>query len=254
MNKFKTSAAIAFIIKFSSMGLALLLNLFLARVLKIDDFGIFIYAFSATRLLSIAGNFGLNKLLIREIAIYESREQWFLIKTILNWSDSVVILTSSLLTAIAILLSSIIFTGDKQAIFSGLSICLISLPIISLASLRSATLKGFRAVNRALIPESLISPTITIIIPALIYLINPDNLTVQNVILCYVFSTIISLASVKHLLRTSLKRKAYYSTLRRKSQLCAEKQRVYKIPKKGMDKERISLSDGKCSTNNFRKS
>jgi O-antigen/teichoic acid export membrane protein len=192
MRKLRTEAIITFLIKISSILLGLALNIFLARVLDVEKFGIFVYAISATRLLGFAGNVGLNKLLVREVAIYDAKEKWYAIHSILKWSDILVIVVSVTLTAIAVIVSRLFAVehlDQSKELLMGLSLCLITLPVFSLNSLRSAALKGFHYVHSALLPEFIVYPLLTLLICIFLFIIDRNLLTVNNAIIANIVSS-----------------------------------------------------------------
>ncbi len=153
-----------FALKVASTALSFLISLLLARLLGTTGYGAYAYAMAWVSLLSILSIIGLDKLLVREIAIYNTRSAWDLMRGLLRWANLAGLLVSlgfALLTGIIIW----ILRGHLELhITSTLWIGLIMLPLVVLMRLRQAAMRGLQHVVVGQLPEVLIMPVFFIIL------------------------------------------------------------------------------------------
>jgi O-antigen/teichoic acid export membrane protein len=162
------------------MTLSFLTSIILARWLGENGFGVYTYAMTWSALLGIPATLGFNNLLVREVAIYNSQLAWGLIRGLLQFANAIVFIVSSLMALIAIAI--ILHWGQYSQLDLLPSLCLamISLPLVSLISLRIATMKGLHRVVLGQMPEKLLAPLVFIFltISCSWFLRNQGNITV----------------------------------------------------------------------------
>lgn len=189
-------------LKIITTGLAFLLNILLARTLGPEGLGTYALLIAWIGFLGLPAKLGFHQLLIREVAIYSSNEQWSLLKGILKRSYQIV---ASLSIALIILVSSATWqlNTDSQ-IHSTLLISLIALPFISIEKLSQSAMVGLHKVIQGQIPQSLFSPCLMLTLTLICHIFARDNLTPKLVITCYVFvaatTALISLFQLIHAL------------------------------------------------------
>jgi O-antigen/teichoic acid export membrane protein len=162
------------------MTLSFLTSIILARWLGKNGFGVYTYAMTWPALLGIPATLGFNNLLVREVAIYNSQSAWGLMRGILQCADAIVFIVSSLMALVAI---SIILNWGQFShpdLLPSLCLAMISVPFVSLISLRLATMKGIHRVVLGQIPEKLLAPLVFIILTISFswFLRNQENITV----------------------------------------------------------------------------
>jgi len=133
-------------IKIGASFLALVVSVLLVRFLGAEGYGVYAYVYAIICLVSIPTTAGLPTLIVREVAVYYSKEQWSLMLGILRFSDFVVFLVS-----LSVLLLAVLFLYINQNILSADEIetaiwGLLLLPIMTLGMLRGASLQGLRKV------------------------------------------------------------------------------------------------------------
>lgn len=89
-------------IKALSTLTGLLLAIALARVLGIEQFGIYAFCFSLISLLATPAQLGLPNLVTRETAKADASGDWSMMRGIWRWSSGVAGLLSALLAAVGI--------------------------------------------------------------------------------------------------------------------------------------------------------
>jgi O-antigen/teichoic acid export membrane protein len=162
------------------MTLSFLTSIILARWLGKNGFGVYTYAMTWPALLGIPATLGFNNLLVREVAIYSSQSAWGLMRGLLQWANAIVFIVSSLMALVAIAI--ILNWGQVREpdLLPSLCLAMISLPIVSLTSLRLATMTGLHRVVLGQMPENLLAPLVFIILTISSYwfLRNQENITV----------------------------------------------------------------------------
>ena len=81
------NAGSTFTLKVASTALIFLMNLLLAHLLGTTGYGTYAYALAWFSIVSVLSVFGLDKLLLREMAVYKTRSSWQLMSGLLRWSN-----------------------------------------------------------------------------------------------------------------------------------------------------------------------
>ncbi len=157
-KNFIKAATGSFGIKVSSISLAFVTSLILARLLQTKDFGIYTYALAWANLLSIPATLGFDKLLIREASVYKARAEWTLMRGILGWTNSIVLIASTGLAILAGIAAWIIYGSSNPLTMWAILVGLFALPINSLRNVRLGAMQGLSKVVLAMVPELLVSP------------------------------------------------------------------------------------------------
>ncbi|TYT69738.1 flippase [Microcystis aeruginosa] len=146
------------------MTLSFLTSIILARWLGKNGFGVYTYAMTWPALLGIPATLGFDNLLVREVAIYSSQSAWGLMRGLLQWANAIVLIVSSLIALVAIAIILNLGQVSEPQMIASLCVAMISLPVISLTSLRLATMQGLHRVVLGQMPENLLAPLLFIII------------------------------------------------------------------------------------------
>lgn len=149
--------------------LAFAAALLLARLLGAARYGAYAWAIAWVTVLSIAGKLGMDRLLVRDIAVYATAENWPALRGILRRSTQWVIGAS---LAIAAATAAIVLAlGDEPApLRDALLISLAMLPLVSLVGLYQGGLQGLRQVVLALVPDQLLRPGLFIVLVLTVWL------------------------------------------------------------------------------------
>lgn len=130
----------------------------LARILGPEGYGIYAYAFALITLFSIPAQFGLPTLLVRNIATYQVREQWGLMRGILLRANQAVLLLSLALVFVSGIAAWAFAGNFDTEQLTTFAWALVLLPLIALGNLRGAALRGLRRVIEGQLPEQLVRP------------------------------------------------------------------------------------------------
>jgi len=152
------------ILKVTAMGLGFLINVFLARLLGAAGYGVYAYVWSMITFLSIPAAFGLPQLLVRNIASYQTKEEWSFLKGLLHFADRTVLVTSLILaTFLGLgiwLFSDRIGTQTRDTFL----IALLLLMFMSLLQIRQMSLQGLGRIVQGQMLMSFVRPILFILI------------------------------------------------------------------------------------------
>jgi O-antigen/teichoic acid export membrane protein len=164
-------------LKIVSTGLSFIIGLLLARLLGTTGYGAYAYAMTWVGLLAVPGALGLDRLLVREVAIYETKSEWCLMKGLLRWANQMVLIVSAGLALLAALISCVFVSHQDSLMLVSFWVALVSLPLITLIRVRQAVLRGFNRVIAGQLPEMLIQPILFICFIGAAYMFFGRGLT-----------------------------------------------------------------------------
>ena len=170
-------------------------SIILARMLGAKEFGIYSIIMAAAALGATIAALGLPNLITREVAKYETREQWSSLKGLLlvvhRWSITTGLL---LLTLTAITL----FVGWPIDGLSWIIVipAMLITPIMALSQIRASILRGLHLVVLADIPDLLVRPVLLLVFVGVIYLTKGHAVASDAVgfqLVCYMLAFLIGL-------------------------------------------------------------
>ena len=135
-------------LKVANMVLGLALSIVLARSLEPSGYGIYAAAMAVVALLGVPAQLGLQNLLVREVAAYELREEWPLLRGLLHFGFLVVIGTTVVVLAGAGIFAFGYGSRFDQEEVTTMLWGLTLLPFLALGGLRGAALRGLRRVTQ----------------------------------------------------------------------------------------------------------
>lgn len=141
--------------------LALIAALLLARLLGAERYGAYSWAIAWVTVLSIPGKLGMDRLLVRDIAIYATSENWPALRGLIRRSTQWVIATSVAI-GVGTAIVSLTLRLSQPTLREALLVGLLMLPFVSLVGLYQGGLQGFRRVVIALAPEQIARPVLFI--------------------------------------------------------------------------------------------
>ena len=151
----------------SSKIFVLLSSILLARWLGADGFGIYASLIAAALVLGVIAQLGLPTLLIRNLPVYEVREEWGRMRGLLQQSNLVVVAASLLLAVIATVIAwnagDNLSTTERHAWLWAAALVLVA----SLNTMSASALRGLRRVVSAQVSDALIVPGLLFLLVAL---------------------------------------------------------------------------------------
>ena len=199
------SAAATFCLKVVATLLSFISSVLLARMLRANGYGIYAYAWAWISFLSIPAVLGLDRLLVREIAVYRHQSAWGLLRGLLHWANSIVLYVSTGLALLAGCIAWALAGHTDSQMLRAFLVALPALPLTTLTRLRQAAMQGFHHIVAGQLPEALVQPAffITLIIGA--YLLLGAGLTASWVVGMSVAATAASFLIGAGLLRKILR-------------------------------------------------
>ena len=180
-------------LRVAATALGFITSILLARLLGVVQFGIYTYAFAWVRFLNFPATFGLDNLLVREIAVCQTHSRWRLARGLLEWTNKIVLLLSGSIATIAIAIAiGLDLYSDPQMLWSFV-LAMLMLPIMTLRNLRLATMRGLHHIVIGLVPEYIVAPLLIVILTAGAYFVLGENLTAAWAMGMRLAATIITL-------------------------------------------------------------
>jgi O-antigen/teichoic acid export membrane protein len=214
-----TNSIGSFGLKVSYALLTFISTLIFTRLIGTQGYGTYAYVISIITLLSIFSTLGIEKLLVREIAIYKSTESWGLMKGIIRWSNRVVFLSSSVISVISGIVILNLNSIIEKPIFTGLLISLFCLPLISIRNVRLSILSGLDKIILGLLPEYVLFPALTILISCIAYVFFRPHIGSNIILIVHLISTIITFCVGSNFLISNLPREVYVAEPQLKSNI-----------------------------------
>jgi O-antigen/teichoic acid export membrane protein len=152
----------SFIIKFIGVGLLFLSQIILARFCGKDQYGFYTYALSWLVILTIITKLGFETSLLRFIPEFQVRSDWGRLRGIIRSSSQFVTIISIFIVLIGNLTIWMFNEVMAPELIKPLRIMLVVLPFYTLTFLRQATLRAFKNVVLAQLPENIIRPMVLV--------------------------------------------------------------------------------------------
>ena len=178
-----------FSLRLTYTGLAFIINVVLARLLGVDEFGMYAYAFTWVSLLGLITTVGLENLMVRQVALYKSQESWGLLRGLLRRADHIVLGISS---GVALLAIAISWKNSSVTLFLVFCVAMIGLPPAALRNLRRGAMDGLSMVALGCLPENVIAPILFIFITGIAAIGLGSKLTAMSVIGIYSLITLVT--------------------------------------------------------------
>ena len=161
-----------FVINCLGLTLSFVLQLLLTNSLGLGQYGIFAWVYSWLSVALLCCCFGYDTALVRFVATLREHAEWSTLKGLLHQSNSQGFVAAALVALLTA--STVILWGDLngELKLTILIACLV-LPVLVLATLRQAVLRGLKLVAWARVPDTILRPTLAIIGIALTWLILP---------------------------------------------------------------------------------
>lgn len=166
---FARGASRAFLGKVLGMGLGFVLQVFMARMLGVDEFGFYMYALAWVSIAMMLALLGYDTAVLRFIARYQAQQDWGKLRGALRHAMQWVLAAGLVATALAFLL--IWLLGDRLE--PGLAPVMFAaaplIPLFALSSLRQSALRGYKQVFRAELPDSVFRPLLIMALVAALW-------------------------------------------------------------------------------------
>jgi O-antigen/teichoic acid export membrane protein len=154
----------------------------LARSLNASGYGIYTYVMTWISVLSVLAGMGLDKLLVRDIAAYQTTSAWPTVGGLLRWATRVGLFASLGLSATAVAVSWALVPRANAYWLPIFWTALISLPVLTLMRVQQAAMQGLNQVVVGQLPGMLFHPSLFIVLIGSASLFSKEYLTAQMMV------------------------------------------------------------------------
>lgn len=203
-NRLVKGVAGAFGLRLVYTGLTFLTGILLAKVLGASGYGTYIYAVGWAYLLSVPATMGFDNFVVREIAVYQKRADWGLMRGILSWANKAVLLTSVSVALVAMAVAYFLVEDVRSQPFIGFCIAISLMPALSLRNVRRGAMRGLHQITKGLLPELLIDPLILVALTVGAYWVLKDDINALWIVGFYGVGTGVTLVIISQFLRQAL--------------------------------------------------
>lgn len=153
------SASATAVLQGASNAMSFVLSVLLARSLGSGGYGLYALAFAWATFLMIPAILGLDRFLVRGIAVYEVENQWSLMRGLLRRTNQLVLLSA---TVIAVAGSATATLWLSPSLRTPFCVAMLLIPITTLTLLRQGAMQAIGRVVTGQLPEYLIRPLLII--------------------------------------------------------------------------------------------
>jgi O-antigen/teichoic acid export membrane protein len=141
--------------------LSVVVSIVLARVLGVENYGVYAYALSLISLLEVLAQMGYPVLLVREVAKFAPQDNWSSLYAILRWASVLTLTLGLVLGAAGVLLGSVAgpVPGSRVLLLT-LVFAMAVMILDTQTAIRSAVLRGLKHVAESLVPTALVRPLV----------------------------------------------------------------------------------------------
>ncbi|MGH7619079.1 MAG: flippase [Gemmatimonadaceae bacterium] len=151
-------------------GIAFVVTILLARLLGASGLGAYSYALAWVSLLGAPAILGMDQLLVREVAGYQHRREWGLLKGVVQSATRIVLAVSLPLVVGSAVVAWTLRNATEPETVPTLLVSLVLIPLIALTRVRQATLQGLHRVVVGSVPERLVLPGILAVLLAVAWI------------------------------------------------------------------------------------
>lgn len=138
------------------LALAFVTGVLLARMLGPAGYGSYAFAMAWISVLAIPAALGSDRLVVREVAAYRAQSAWGMFSGFRQWMTRSVVLASVGLALSSALAFAVLADRPLSQDFRVLGVALFLLPLLSLTTVRDATVQGLNHVVAGQLPEGLV--------------------------------------------------------------------------------------------------
>ena len=152
------NAAGMFGLKIAYSLVAFSLGILLARALEPAGYGSYTYATSWAVFLGVPAALGLDKFLVRQVAVTRDRQDWPHFRGLMATAYRAGLTSSFLFGGVAAVIAALAWRAGHRDAASAVLVGLLLVPILTLMKIRQAALTGLGQVVRGQWPEMLVQP------------------------------------------------------------------------------------------------
>jgi O-antigen/teichoic acid export membrane protein len=171
-----------------ALALGFVTNIVLARMLGVNEYGVFTYILAWVGLLSAVGVFGLDRLLVRDIAVYNGQKSWGLLRGILGWSHLLSLSISIGIVALGVTLGRFGSGQLGTELVAMLPVAGAFLICIVMIRISGSALQGFHRIVSGQVGETVVQPVMGLLLIVVAGILWHWKLVAPHVLALYVVS------------------------------------------------------------------
>lgn len=153
------SASATLILQGFSLLMGFVISVLLARLLGGAAYGRYVYALAWASVLALPAILGLDRFLVRGIAVYEVEQKWQLMRGLLRRTNQLVLLSSSIIASAGCVVATMWLSGSLRW---PLCVAMLFIPLTTLTLIRQGAMQAIGRVVTGQLPEYVIRPLITL--------------------------------------------------------------------------------------------
>lgn len=154
---FSRGIAVLLIIQLAGLGLAYLAQIFFARWLGAEQYGIYTFLLALTTILAVLPALGLPEAVLRFVPQYVARAEWEFFRGLI-WRSWQLVVGLGILVAGAAWLVWEAFAVPGQTFAAAFAVGMLLVPLIALQNLQLGLARGIQQLTRAFAPMMLLRP------------------------------------------------------------------------------------------------
>ncbi|MBW3631878.1 MAG: flippase [Chloroflexi bacterium] len=194
------AAAGTFALRVLATGATFALNVFVARLLGADGFGVVSYVIAWANLLAVPAVLGMDVLVMRSVAAWAGQRRWPEIHGLLSFSR-LAVLAASLSAAAGASIIAVVIGDFRDPATRTLVLGMTLVPLIALIRLNQGAMRGLHYVVRGQLAELVTRPFATLVLVSAAAMFFGPALDAAGVMSAHVVAAIIALAFGVTLLR-----------------------------------------------------
>ena len=159
---FGKKVAGSFGIKIGGMGITFLLQVYLARILGVEQYGFYVYVLTCLNLLLFVGLWGWSSSTVKFVSVYKKKAQWASLKGVLNASAWLPFCSSIFVSVGLVVVVFYMQDKLKLGLFDVFLIGSLLLPFNALLSTFSSATQGLKRPVLAQVPQAIYRPLLLI--------------------------------------------------------------------------------------------
>lgn len=209
----------SFALRIGNMVLKYLIFVMLSRMLSVDEFGVYNFAISWLTLLVMPVLFGLDRLLVRNVAAYRHEQNWAALKGLLQFSQHFIFVLSIVIAMIALGVAWLSYklTGHPallntkhvdfaEAALVTLMITMLLLPVRTILLQQQSAMQGLQHIVISQFSEQILHPVLFLGAIGLAYLATGALESAELAMALRVITAVIALGVSFHLLNQATPR------------------------------------------------
>lgn len=154
-----------FFLQCSASLLVFVSNYLLVQVSAVEDYGAYVYTFNLLYLLAGFCLFGTDTLLVKKIAVYDSKQQYAELRGIIIFGVTLSVIGSVVVAIVSGLIIN--FTGTRAKLgINWWLLSVLTLVMLAITSISQASLQGIKKIVYSQVAEKVIRPMLAIIVLA----------------------------------------------------------------------------------------